>query len=66
AKSADPEVDSLARSAFTELSLSFCSFSFCIFSAMSGEWTDDIALMVTGGEAEDDVANGDETRAEGN
>ncbi|GKC94101.1 hypothetical protein Tco_1159543, partial [Tanacetum coccineum] len=31
-----------------------------------GEWTDDIALMVTGGEAKDDVANVDETRAEGN
>ncbi|GJR48804.1 hypothetical protein Tco_1316907 [Tanacetum coccineum] len=31
-----------------------------------GEWTDDIALMVTRGEAEDDVANGDETRVEGN
>nr|GEV14484.1 NAC domain-containing protein 78-like [Tanacetum cinerariifolium] len=30
------------------------------------EWTDDTALMVPGGEAEDDMANGDETRAEGN
>ncbi|XP_071732950.1 NAC domain containing protein 50-like [Rutidosis leptorrhynchoides] len=31
------------------------------------EWTDDAAVMVVpGGEADDDVANGDETRAEGN
>ncbi|XP_024991676.1 NAC domain containing protein 52-like [Cynara cardunculus var. scolymus] len=30
------------------------------------EWTDDAALLVPGGEADDDLANGDETRAEGN
>ncbi|KAL8218285.1 hypothetical protein R6Q57_021658 [Mikania cordata] len=30
------------------------------------EWTDDAALMVPGGEADDDVTNGDEPRAEGN
>ncbi|KAK9064061.1 hypothetical protein SSX86_017933 [Deinandra increscens subsp. villosa] len=30
------------------------------------EWTDDAALMVPGGEADDDLTNGDETRVEGN
>lgn len=30
------------------------------------EWTDDAALMVPGGEGDDDLTNGDETRAEGN
>ncbi|KAJ0764101.1 putative transcription factor NAM family [Helianthus annuus] len=30
------------------------------------EWNDDAALMVPGGEAEDDLTNGDETRPEGN
>ncbi|CAH1430417.1 unnamed protein product [Lactuca virosa] len=30
------------------------------------EWTDDAALMVPGGEADDDLANGDETRVHGN
>ncbi|XP_059307595.1 NAC domain containing protein 50-like [Lycium ferocissimum] len=30
------------------------------------EWDDDTALLVPGGEAEDDVANGDEARVEGN
>ncbi|KAI3695930.1 hypothetical protein L1987_78935 [Smallanthus sonchifolius] len=30
------------------------------------EWTDDAALMVPRGEADDDLTNGDETRAEGN
>nr|XP_043610902.1 NAC domain containing protein 52-like [Erigeron canadensis] len=30
------------------------------------EWTDDTALMIPGGEADDDMTNGDETRAEGN
>jgi len=30
------------------------------------EWNDDAALMVPGGEAEDDLTNGDETRPDGN
>ncbi|KAI3816165.1 hypothetical protein L1987_15855 [Smallanthus sonchifolius] len=30
------------------------------------EWTDDAALMVPGGEADEDLTNGDETHAEGN
>ncbi|KAJ8557547.1 hypothetical protein K7X08_003172 [Anisodus acutangulus] len=30
------------------------------------EWDDDTALLVPGGEADDDVANGDEARVEGN
>ncbi|KAI3730970.1 hypothetical protein L1987_62152 [Smallanthus sonchifolius] len=30
------------------------------------EWNDDAALMVPGGEGDDDLTNGDETRAEGN
>lgn len=30
------------------------------------EWNDDTALMVPGGEADDDLTNGDETHVEGN